>query len=122
MTGDGPDAETDALRPVRVSVPDLFARLIGDARVWVKAEIALLKCRGETLVGALRVAVAFLLIALALASVALIALAVGLILTLATLVGPGWATLIVVISLLAIATVLGWLGYARIRRAFEDQA
>ena len=92
MTGGGSDVDEDVLRPVRASVPDLFSRLIGDARVWVKAEIAVLKCRGETLIGALRLAMIFILVAVVLASVALIALAVGLILTLATLGGPGWAT------------------------------
>lgn len=120
--GDGPDAETDTPRPVRASVPDLFARLIGDVRVWAKAEFALLKCRGESLIGALRTAVILIVVAVMLATVALFAGAIGAILALATLVGSGWATLIVVLTLLVIAGICGWLGVARVQRAFEDKA
>jgi hypothetical protein len=122
MAGNGHIADTEARAPVRASVSDLFTRLIGDARVWVNAEIAVLKCRGTTLVGALKTAVIFLVAAALLALVALIALAIGAIMALATLVGPGWATLIVVAVLLVIAGVLGWLGAGRIKRAFEDQS
>lgn len=108
--------------PMRPSVSDLFARLIADAQTWVKAELALLKCRGTTLVGALRSAVILILVAALLATVALFALAIGLILTLATIVGPGWATAIVVVTLLAIAGLCGWLGVGRIKGAIEDQS
>ena len=119
--GDGSEVEPGA-RPIRASVPDLFMRLVSDARMWAKAEIALLKCRGESLVAAVRTAVILLVVALMLALVALVALAIGLILALATLVGPGWATLIVVVGLLAIAAICGWFGIARIRYAFEDKS
>ncbi len=108
--------------PPRPSIAELAARLIADARAWVQAEIALLKCRGGTLAGALRTAVILLVVALVLASLALIALAVGLVLALATLVGPGWATAIVVVALLAAAGLCGWLGIGRIRQAFKDQS
>ena len=47
------------------------------------------------------------------------ALLVGLILTLATLVGPGFATLIVLVGALAIAGLLGWLAYRHIARMME---
>ena len=118
MTGDGQEPRT----PARPSVPDLFARLIADARMWVKAEAALLKCKGEALVEALRTAVILIVIAVMLATVALFALAIGLILALATLIGPAWATAIVVVALLVIAGICGWLGVMRIERAFEDKS
>ena len=63
-----------------------------------------------------------ILVAVMLATVALFALAIGVILALATIVGPAWATAIVVITLLVIAGISGWLGVARIQRAFEDQS
>jgi hypothetical protein len=46
------------------------------------------------------------------------ALLVGLILTLATLIGPGLATLAVVLLSLLLAALLGWSGYKRIAGAF----
>jgi hypothetical protein len=117
MKGDGEDTRVTA----RPSVPDLFARLIADARLWVKAEVALLKCRAESLVEALRTAVILIVVAVMLATVALFALAIGLILALATWVGPAWATAIVVATLLVIAGICAWLGVNRISQAFEDK-
>jgi hypothetical protein len=117
--GDGEDTRvTAASRP---SVPDLFARLIADAREWVRAEIALIKCRGEALIESLRTAVILIVAAVMLATVALFALAIGLILALATFVGPAWATVIVVVSLLLLAAILGWMGWQRIEAVFEDK-
>ncbi|CAM3219158.1 Phage holin family protein [Sphingomonas antarctica] len=118
MAGDGQEPRI----PTRPSVPDLFARLITDGRAWAKAELALLKCRGESLVEALRTAVVLIVAAIMLATVASFALAIGAILWLATLVGPLWATVIVVVTLLALAGILGWLGVARIGRVFEDKS
>ena len=116
--GDGEDTRVTS----RPSVPDLFARLIADAREWLKAEVALVKCRGEALVEGLRTAVILIASAVILATVALFALAIGLILALATFVGPGWATAIVVVSLLLLAAILGWMGWQRIERVFEDKS
>jgi hypothetical protein len=115
--GDGEDNRI----PARPSVPDLFARLIADAREWVKAEVALIKCRGEALVESLRTAVILIVAAVMLATVALFALAIGLILALATFVGPAWATVIVVVSLLLLAAIFGWMGWQRIESVFEDK-
>lgn len=117
--GDGDETRVSATS--RPSVPDLFARLIADAREWLKAEIALIKCRGEALVESLRTAVILIVSAVMLATVALFALAIGLILALATFVGPAWATAIVVVSLLLLAGLCGWLGWQRIERVFEDK-
>jgi hypothetical protein len=115
--GDGEETRV----PARPSVPDLFARLIADAREWVRAEVALIKCRGEALVESLRTAVILIVSAVMLATVALFALAIGLILALATFVGPAWATAIVVVTLLLLAALLGWMGWRRIEQVFEDK-
>ena len=53
---------------------------------------------------------------------AVTALLVGLILTLATLVGPGFATLIVILATLVVAGLLGWLAYRHMLRVFGDKA
>jgi len=54
-----------------------------------------------------------------LALAALIALLVGAILTLATLVGPGWATAIVVLVVLAIAGALAMVGKSKLKPESE---
>lgn len=117
----GDEDDTRVSTSSRPSVPDLFAQLIADAREWVKAEIALIKCRGEALVESLRTAVILIVSAVMLATVALFALAIGLILALATFVGPAWATAIVVASLLLLAALFGWLGWKRLEQVFEDK-
>ncbi len=61
-------------------------------------------------------------LALALALAAAIGLIVGAILTLATLVGPGWATLIVVGVSLVVAALLGWVAARGIRKAMGARA
>lgn len=96
------------------TLPNLVARLTSDARELAQAEIALAKARvGET-VGRYRSAIAFFVVAGVLAFAALPALLVGLILTVSTLVGPGFATLIVIGAVLVIAAVLALIGRARL--------
>jgi hypothetical protein len=51
-----------------------------------------------------------------LALAALIAMLVGIIFTLATVIGPGWATTAVVAVVLAIATILGLMGKAQLSK------
>ena len=95
------------------TVPQLLARLTTDARDLAQAEIALAKAKAGDAVSRYTRAIAFFAAAGVLALAALIALLVGLILSLATLVGPGFATLIVVVAVLAIAGVLAMIGRAR---------
>jgi hypothetical protein len=54
-----------------------------------------------------------------LALAALIALLVGAILTVATLVGPGWATAIVVVAVLAVAAILAMIGKSKLQTKSE---
>ena len=95
-------------------VATLVSRLTGDAREVASAEIALAKAKVGDTVTRYRTAIVFFAVAGVLALAALIALLVGLIVTVATLVGPGFATLIVVGVVLAIAAVLGLLGKGRL--------
>lgn len=95
-------------------VAALVGRLVDDSRTLVSAEIALYKARAGERVSAYKSAALFFAIAGVLALCALIALLVGLILSLATLVGPLGATAIVVGAVLAIATVLAFIGRGRL--------
>ncbi len=98
------------------SIPHLVARLTSDAREVAQAEIALAKAKAGATIARYRTAAAYFAVAGVLALAALIALLVGLILALATLVGPGFATLIVIGVTLAIAAVLALAGKSRLAR------
>ena len=92
----------------------LAGRAIEETRAVVGAEIALFKARAAERIGAYRNAIIFFAVAGVLALAALIALLVGLILSLATLIGPGFATAAVVIGVLVIAAILALVGKARL--------
>ena len=98
------------------SIPTLVARLTGDAREMVSAEIALTKAKVADATQRYKSAAVFFAAAGVLALAALIALLVGLILSLATVIGPGLATLVVVGVVLGIALVLALVGRARLTR------
>lgn len=106
----------------RVRVDDagigqLVSRLAGDAREMAQAEIALVKARATFAVTRYKWAMVYFAIAGVLALGAFIALLVGLIITLATLIGPGFATLVVVGIVLAMAGGLAMMGKAQLNRS-----
>lgn len=92
----------------------LVTQLVDDTREVVSAEIAVHKARIGERVVAYKGAAVFFAVAGVLALAALIAMLVGLILSLATLIGPGLATLAVVLGTLVIAGVLGVIGKNRL--------
>ena len=97
-----------------LALPQLVAQAVADAKDVARAEVALYKARALERVGAYQGAIVFFAIAAILALEAIGALLVGLILTIATLVGPGWATLIVVGVVFAAAGVLAFIGKGRL--------
>ncbi|WP_374943601.1 phage holin family protein [Sphingomonas sp.] len=99
---------------VEPGIATLATQLIDDTREVVSAEIAVHKARIGERIAAYKGAAVFFAIAGVLALAALIALLVGLILTLATLIGPGLATLAVVVGTLVIAGVLAMIGKGRL--------
>lgn len=106
-------------RPVAVtlsdeSVPELVGRLVDDTRGLVSAEVELYKAKAAERVSAYKAAAIFFGAAGVLALAALIALLVGLIMTLATLIGPGFATAAVVIVVLTVAGVLAMVGRGKL--------
>ena len=102
------------------SVGTLVGRLVEDTRGLAKAEIELAKARVGERVVSYRGAAVFFGIAGVLALAALIALLVGLIMTLATLIGPGFATAIVVVVTLVIAAVLGMIGKSKLDKPVAE--
>lgn len=101
-------------RVENAGIPTLVARLTGDAREMVSAEVALAKAKVADATGRYKSAAVFFGAAGVLALAALIALLVGLILSLATVIGPGLATLAVVGVVLVLSLVLALVGRSRL--------
>ncbi|MCP3733796.1 phage holin family protein [Sphingomonas sp. RP10(2022)] len=115
MTAVGPVVEDEG-------IATLVGQLVEDARGLASAEVALVKARVGERANAYKNAVIFFAVAGVLALAALIALLVGLILSLATLIGPGLATAAVVLAVLAIAGILALVGKSRLAPAAEVQS
>ena len=96
------------------SIPQLVARLTHDARDVARAEIALAKAKAGAAATRYKKAAVLFAVAGVLALAALITLLVGLVLTLATLIGPGLATAAVVGAVLIVALALALAGRSRL--------
>lgn len=96
------------------SITHLVSRLTSDARDVATAEIALAKAKAGQAIGRYKRATIYFAVAGVLALSALIALLVGLILTLATVIGPGWATLAVIGVILVIAGLIAMAGRSQL--------
>ncbi|KQS49099.1 hypothetical protein ASG20_08510 [Sphingomonas sp. Leaf198] len=101
------------------SLASIVGRLATETKSLATAEVAVYKAKfGET-ASAYKSAAMFFAVAGVLALAALIALLVGAILTVATLVGPGWATAIVVVAVLAVAAILAMIGKSKLQTKSE---
>lgn len=104
-TADAPTADaTDDVRSESVS--QVFARVIEEGRAYARAEADKQKARAGIVMGGVRNAAIFGLVALILVFAAIVTLLVGLVFALAVQVGPFWATLIVVGGALIVAIAL----------------
>ena len=95
-------------------ISTLVHHAIDDARELASAEIALYKAKATERVSAFASAAIFFGIAATLALSAVTALLVGLILSLATLIGPLGATGVVVVVTLLVAGVLAFVGKGKL--------
>ncbi|SFP63654.1 phage holin family protein [Sphingomonas rubra] len=95
-------------------VATLVGRLVDDSRALVSAEVALYKARAGERVAAYKAAAIFFVSAGVLALCAFIALLVGLILSLATLIGPLGATAIVTGVVFLTAAILAVVGRGKL--------
>lgn len=111
-----------APEPQEESVGALLGRLVEDGKSFARAEMGYYRL---LLTGKLKeagVGLGFGAAALVLACSAITALLVGLILSLATLIGPGLATLAVVLVTLGLAGLLGWFAFKHVMRVFGGEA
>lgn len=97
-------------------VGTLIARAVADGRAYANAEIGYWRALAADRVADVRSLAIFGVAALLVVNAAVIALILGLLLVLTPLVGPGLATLIVVLAFLALAGLLGWLALKHLRR------
>ncbi|ODP38512.1 phage holin family protein [Sphingomonas turrisvirgatae] len=98
------------------SIGALVTRLIADGRGYAAAEAGYWRALVVDRLADVKSLTILGCTALLLVNAAVIALIVGALLSLATLVGPGLATLLVVLVTLAIAGLLGWLALRHWRR------
>lgn len=101
-------------------VGDLLTRLTEDAKNFGRAELEYYYALGRGKLSELSFALWTGAAAAALGLAAAVAIVVGSVLTLATLVGPGWATLIVVAVTLGIAGIMARLAWLRIKRILKE--
>jgi len=97
------------------SIGTLLSRVVSDAEQVARAEIALQKAKVVVKIGEAKTGVVALLVAVVLAILALIGLVVGVLMILAPIVGPAWATVIVVGVLAVLAVALGSFGMNRLK-------
>ena len=101
-------------------VGELLTRLTEDAKNFGRAELNYYYAFARGKLSELSLALWTGAAAAALALAASVALVVGSVLTLATLVGPGWATLIVVAMTLGVAGIMGRIAWLRIKRVLKE--
>lgn len=95
----------------------LIGRLVEDGKGYARAEIDYVKALAGERMRAAKSGVIFLVAGLVLLHGALIALFVGLVLSLATIIGPFWSMLIVVAVASVIGGVLAKIGVSHFQRA-----
>lgn len=110
---------TDPSSHADESLGSLFLRVMEEGKAFARAEIELYRTLAAARMADLRWAAAFALIAVVLVQGAFVALIVGLVMTVARLLGPGWATSVVFGGTLVVAAVVGWLAWRRLARAMR---
>jgi hypothetical protein len=100
--------DAPAQEPEEESIGDLFGRLVDDGRAYARAELDVLRQIARHRAARARNGLIMLAVGGVLLLTSLIALMLGLVLGLAALIGP-------VLAGLAIAAVLGGIGYGLIR-------
>ena len=98
-------------------IGELVSQLVDDGKAYAKAEIDLVKAIAADKAAEARTAAILLGLALFIAFGAMVALCVGIVLALATLIGPLLGGVVAFILIGAVAGLLGWLGAQKIRAA-----
>lgn len=102
--------------PPERPVGELVHELIEEGKSYARAEIGLYKTIAAAKAKALALPVGLFVAALLVGITALTALAVGVVIALATLIGPLAAGFLGMLIFAAVAGLLGWWGYSRLRQ------
>ena len=102
--------------PPERPIGELVHEQIENAKVYARAEIGLAKAIAAAKGKALAIPAAMFGVAFICALAAITALAVGVVLALETFIGPLAAGFVGMLIFAAIAGLLGWAGYTRLRR------
>jgi Putative Actinobacterial Holin-X, holin superfamily III len=102
--------------PAERPVGELVHELIEEGKAYARAEIGLYKAIAAAKGKALALPVGLFVAALLIGMTSLTALAVGVVVALATLIGPLAAGFVGMLIFAAIAGLLGWYGYSRLRQ------
>jgi hypothetical protein len=102
--------------PPERPIGELVHELIENGKAYAQAEIGLAKAIAAAKGKALAIPAALFALALFLAMAALNALAVGVVIALETFIGPLAAGFVGMLIFGAVAGLLGWYGYQRLRR------
>jgi len=108
-------------RPDDEALGDLLGRLVEDGKGYAQAEIGYYRTLARSKLRDARAMLWMGAVSIGLLSAALVALTVGLVLTLAQYVGPGWATLIVVVTISAIAGIMARLAWVHVKRIIGEK-
>jgi uncharacterized membrane protein YqjE len=98
------------------SIGELAHRLIDDGKAYAEAEIGLVKVIANAKARALLFPAALLGIAVLLALAGITALSIGVVIALASFIGPLLAGIVGLLVFATIAGSLGWYGVERLRR------
>lgn len=104
--------------PPERPVGELVHELIENGKAYARAEIDLAKAIAAAKGKALAIPAALFVVAFISALAAVVALAVGVVIALETFIGPLAAGFVGMLIFAAIAGLLGWAGYNKLRRDF----
>lgn len=104
------------LPPKEESLRDLFARVIDNAKAYLKAELTLIRTNVSVRVGQVAPAIGFVIVAILIVQSALTVLIAALGLAFAAWIGIAGGLAVAALIGLAIAALLGWLSITRFRK------
>lgn len=108
--------ETPEETGARQSVPELLAELVEDGQAWLDAELAVLHAEARRRLIIAGIGIGLLTLSAALMAGTLIALLVGAMFALGPVVGPGWATVIIIVLALALSAAFAQAGRLQLRK------
>lgn len=108
-------------QPEEPSVGELFSQLVDDGKGYAQAELLYYKTLVRSKLRDGRASLWMGAVAIGLANAAIIALIVGLVLTLSPYVGPGYATLIVVLVAGGAAGIMARLAWVHVKNIIGEK-